>query len=891
MQARFWTTIVAFAALGWGLASPGAAADKAIATTLAAGLATRGPAFEPNLGQGPAEAAYVARDGRFDVSIASDGLSLRRRATGETAGVRFSGARADAPSRSEEPLRRRTAYFLGNDPAAWVGGAPTYGRVRFDDVYAGVDLVYYSRGGELEYDFVLRPGASADPIQLEFSAPVRRTADGALALGDGAIVQRRPEVYQLADDGSREAVEASYVLAADNRASFQIGDYDPERDLVIDPRVGLSSYLGGEGVETVNAVKLEADGGVWLAGSTDSTDFPIPADAFPSDRAGSTDIYIVHFERLTDAQGVRSWELDLTVFLGGVGRDRAAGFDIGSDGRLYVFGDTQSSNYPTTGDAEQRTFGGGTDAFLTILQESDFPFFQLTEEGAKQQFAPTNFELDYSTLHGGSGSEVAQGGFIGSFALDPTLPCPAIYGTTNSPNFPITVFAPQEQRGGGADSFFAFYCPTPAAPASLDLIVSSPFGGSREETHTAFAVTPAGDICAATRTSSEDLDATGLQQTARGNNDVYVACWTTIRRRLDLPFLYRKLGATYFGGQETESLAGMALDARAEGDFTPIVLLDSNSIDIPGDLSLPAPPAGGFRTNPGERSLLAVAFSSDLARRRMQFWTGSRGTDSAHALAWRDGCLLVAGRTAAADIALSETWPQPIPGGGGDILAGKFCLNSDLHATTEYLGYYGSPWPDIVTAVDMGPDGAELIAGRLSLDPIDSRLREEGAPVEQTEPGFPISAGAPQTTYGGGLSDAFVVELFRPRLRPEAVVNTASFAAGPIAPGEIFSIFGANFGPDTLLTSGLDAQNRLPRALGGTRVLFDGVAAPILFVSRNQVGGIAPFTLDGRGLTTVQIEVEGAKSRPITLGVQATRPAVFTLDQTGTGHGAILNQD
>src|SRR5690606_10813629 len=117
-------------------------------------------------------------------------------------------------------------------------------------------------------DFILRPGADPGAIALELSAPARLTSDGALELGDGAVVQRRPEVYQLRADGSREPVEASYALLADARVGFELGAYDRERELVIDPRVGLSTYFGGEGQEAVNAVRLDADGGVWLAGST-----------------------------------------------------------------------------------------------------------------------------------------------------------------------------------------------------------------------------------------------------------------------------------------------------------------------------------------------------------------------------------------------------------------------------------------------------------------------------------------------------------------------------------------------------------------------------------------------------------------------------------------------
>lgn len=124
-----------------------------------------------------------------------------------------------------------------------------------------------------------------------------------------------------------------------------------------------------------------------------------------------------------------------------------------------------------------------------------------------------------------------------------------------------------------------------------------------------------------------------------------------------------------------------------------------------------------------------------------------------------------------------------------------------------------------------------------------------------------------------------------------AVVNGASWVAGPVAPGEILTLGGTNLGPTTPAGLRLTPAGLVDTTLSDTRVLFDGIPAPLIYVSRNQINCVAPYGIAGRVTTRVQVEYQGVRSDPLELRVADTAPGIFTLDASGRGQGAILNQN
>jgi uncharacterized protein (TIGR03437 family) len=123
------------------------------------------------------------------------------------------------------------------------------------------------------------------------------------------------------------------------------------------------------------------------------------------------------------------------------------------------------------------------------------------------------------------------------------------------------------------------------------------------------------------------------------------------------------------------------------------------------------------------------------------------------------------------------------------------------------------------------------------------------------------------------------------------IVNAASYAEGAVAPGEILTIFGSGIGPDVLAGLALDASGKVASTLGGVQVLFDGTAAPLIYVSKSQIAVVAPYEITGRQDTTVLVSWSGQKSNGVTVPVTTTVPGIFAANSSGTGSGAIAHAD
>ncbi|MBI3282247.1 MAG: SBBP repeat-containing protein, partial [Acidobacteria bacterium] len=163
---------------------------------------------------------------------------------------------------------------------------------------------------------------------------------------------------------------------------------------------------------------------------------------------------------------------------------------------------------------------------------------------------------------------------------------------------------------------------------------------------------------------------------------------------------------------------------------------------------------------------------------------------------------------------------------------------------------------------------------------------------------FPTMSGSLQPGYGNGsgrsfpFGDAFVVRFGEPaRMAVSGVASAASYAGGGVAPGEIIFFTGNGIGPQSVATLVLDANGRVSPSLAGVRVLFDGVPAPVIYVSSGQGSVIVPYSVAGKPTTQMVVEYEGNRSAALTLNVQPAKPALFSATQTGRGQGAILNQD
>jgi hypothetical protein len=255
-------------------------------------------AFELNQGQVDSAVEFLAHSAGASVFLTRDSAALRlTKSAGEGAGVaehgpalpeaflrlRLVGVTEDAPVHGEGELLGKVNYLIGNDPKSWHTNVPTFSKVRYQGVYPGIDLVYYGNGQRLEYDFVVAPGADPGTIQMSVdrarSLQVDALGELVIQLTDGELRWQRPIIYQL--DGPRRLPVDGTFLVADNRVSFRVGPHDPKLQLVIDPVLVWSSYIGPVNNQRIG-VALDTAGNFYLATTSTTTGYPVfPPSGLP----------------------------------------------------------------------------------------------------------------------------------------------------------------------------------------------------------------------------------------------------------------------------------------------------------------------------------------------------------------------------------------------------------------------------------------------------------------------------------------------------------------------------------------------------------------------------------------------------------------------------------
>lgn len=235
------------------------------------------------------EAVFVLRHGRGNVARGSGGNVIR---------MSFTDGRGSQRVVGEGAVATRLNYYRGRVPSGWHAGVASLAQVRYSEVYSGIDALFHTGNGKVEYDFVVRPDADPSAIQLAFKGAqgLRLGADGELVLQTtaGSLIQGAPVAYQL-QDGERRNVPVRYRLGEDQRVGFALGAYDPGRTLVIDPDVDYATYLGGDAAADIAfTVVVDANGYIYLAGSTYSDDFPaIDGTTF----GGEIDAFVAKLDR------------------------------------------------------------------------------------------------------------------------------------------------------------------------------------------------------------------------------------------------------------------------------------------------------------------------------------------------------------------------------------------------------------------------------------------------------------------------------------------------------------------------------------------------------------------------------------------------------------------
>jgi hypothetical protein len=557
-------------------------------------------AFVPNAGQADARVRYQAQAGgaSFYFTQRAAVFSFAKKEQGVTLRLSFLGASPTARIGGERPGPGRANYLIGNDPAEWRTGLPTYGRIVYRNLWRGIDMVFRGGNGRLTYEFLVRPGARPQEIQLAYrgAQALRLDPSGNLRIRTplGVLTDPRPLSYQVVA-GRRTPVASRFVLSRSGAYGFELGRYDARRTLVIDPALLYSTYLGGSSLDDGFAIAVDGAGNAHVTGFTTSTDFPTSTGAFDTTLGGGQDAFV------TKLGPSGSTPLLYSTYLGGSDDDFGDGVAVDAAGNAYVTGRTFSTDFPTSADAFDTTLGGGSDAFVTKLGPSgsapllystylggsgdetgggvavdgagnayvtgdtgsaDFPTsagaFDTTLGGSGDAFVTKlgpsgSAPLLYSTYLGGSGNDFGRG-----IAVDGAASA-YVTGTTGSADFPTSAGAFDTTLGGGFDAFVTKLGPSGSAP----LLYSTYLGGSGGETGHGIAVDGAGNAYLTGFTGSADFptSAGAFDMSLSGVDDAFV---TKLGPSGSAPLLY----STYLGGSGNDEGGGVAVDGAGNAYVT-----------------------------------------------------------------------------------------------------------------------------------------------------------------------------------------------------------------------------------------------------------------------------------------------------------------------------------
>jgi hypothetical protein len=553
-------------------------------------------------------------------------------------GMQFLNANPQPKLTGENSLPGIVNYLLGNDPAMWRTHIPTFAQVRYQSIYSGIDLLYHSNQGHLEYDFVVAPGSDPSQIHLRFTGVERLSLDSQgellLHLPAAILPEGAPQVYQTVN-GTRRQIASSYVLQGTQDVGFALGDYDTSKPLVIDPTVLFSTTLGGLANDYSTGLAVDRMGNTYITGSTSSSDFPT-SNPLQSANAGSSDAFVAE----VNAAGTA---LVYSTYLGGSGADWGNSIAVDGAGNAYVTGVTFSTNFPTHGPL-QSTFGGGpSDAFVAEVNAA-------------------GTALVYATYLGGSGADWGTG-----IAVDSAGDA-YITGGTGSSNFP-THTPLQAANAGTANAFVA-----KLNAAGNALVYSTYLGGGNYDYASGIAIDGSGNAYITGTTHSSNFPThTPLQAANAGITDAFVAKLNPAGTAL--------VYATYLGGSNTDMGNGIAVDSSGNAYITG----STTSSNFPTHTPLQA-------ANAGITDAFVAKLNAAGTALVYSTYLGGNGTDRGTDIAVdSSGNAYITGSTT------SSNFPSLIPlqaanAGGNDAFVAKLNAAGSALLYSDYLGGKSNDW-------------------------------------------------------------------------------------------------------------------------------------------------------------------------------------------------------
>jgi hypothetical protein len=711
--------------------------------------------FEPNQGQTDAQVKFLSRTSQYNLFLTPSEavFTLPVKSAAKNPGrlsvhtkhapanaeavlrVAIRGANAAAHVTGDHALAGHTNYLIGRVASKWVRDVPQYARVNYQDVYPSIDLTFYGQQRQLEFDFVVKPGADPAAIALDIDGAKKITTENGdlvLASAAGDLRLHKPVAYQNQGE-QRQPVDARFVLKG-TEVALAVGAYDRSRPLVIDPTIVYGTYLGGGNEDDGLAITVDSTGAAYITGETSSSNFPTngtPVAPLVVALQGTSDAFVTKLSP-TGASLVYS------TYLGGADIDSGNAIAVDGSGQAYVAGGTQSSDFPMQGNSALVNYGGGLDAFVAVLN-------------------PAGDTLVYSTFLGGTGDDVAAGIAVNSGGI-------YIAGQTSSSDFPV-LNSLDGSLGGALDGFVTKLKPLPGGQFAF----SSYLGGTANDNATGIAVDATSNIYVTGVTLSTDFpihpstvgpplkSQCGTDGNCNGGQaDAFVA-----EIKSDFTqYVY----STYLGGGKSDEADQIAVDASGNA----YVVGKTNSTDFPTNGTNAAFQSSLKGTTGNAFAAVLKAGGSSLL---YSTYLGGSGTDEGFAVALNTANppnIYLTGPTSSTDFPTTTNAPQTANAGGNDAFVSELNPNASGAASLVFSTYLG------------GMSDEDLVHAGIAVD-ANGNFFVTGDTKSLSN--FPVIPGSFKTTASstcasGPCADAFVVK-YSP--------NTPQFSisAGTITPSSI----------------------------------------------------------------------------------------------------------
>ncbi|MCS6904366.1 MAG: SBBP repeat-containing protein [Bacteroidia bacterium] len=546
--------------------------------------------------------------------------------------VEFVNANSECRISAEDAKQFYLNYYLAHKQ---ITNIPTFGKIIYHNIYPHVDLIFYTLpNGALKYDFIIKPGGNPQNIRLKYIEGGKTTINTQgefIAIHPaGTLTEKAPWAYQE----NNTNVFSKYVFNASNQIlSFEIGNYNTSKNLVIDPVVSpWSTYYGTANIEEAYGIGTAPNGNVVVCGYTNSSVFPVlPGATQPNFGGGGEDAFVIQF----NSDGTPLW----ATYYGGSANDRAFGVDVDNNNNIYFTGQTASSNFPGAS-----SYNGGDDIFAVKLNN--------------------NGQLVWATLFGGATDDVAY-----EIAIDNANNL-IVTGYTTGPEFPAFGGAFQNTFAGGETDAIVVKFNENGVP-----LWATFYGGSSKDIATSLDIDSNNNIYFVGYTLSENFPTqNAFQNSNNGEHDCFA---------VRLSALGQRQWATYIGGSSNDEARAISVDPNNNV----IIVGWSNSTDFNV--------TGGFQTTYGGNDDAIIIKLNSNGTRLWATYAGGSSSDKAYAVTTDEvGGIYLTGETRSTNFRQFANTPGPFQvnrAGGED----AFILELSAGGTPVNSSYYGGRQTDI----------------------------------------------------------------------------------------------------------------------------------------------------------------------------------------------------